>query len=72
MPKVRTKQVKLTLTEADAKRLEKLSENTGLAKSTLIKLMLSGTLRDLQKKPYHGGASSLVLAWCTVRLSTIL
>jgi len=70
MPK--TKQVKITLTTDDAERLEKLSDNTGLAKSTLVKLMLSGTLRDIQEKPYESGSGSLILAWCSKRAKDVV
>ena len=69
---VKTQQVKVTLTEVDANRLQQLSDNTGLAKSTLVRLMLGGTLRDLQKKPYESGAGSLILAWCSKTTEAVI
>ena len=72
MPKVKTVQTKITLTEDDTARLQKLSDNTGLAKSTLVKLMINGTLRDIQKNPYESGSSSLILAWCSKTTESVL
>ena len=72
MSRVKTIQTKITMTENDTDRLQKLSDNTGLSKSILVKLMLSGTLRDIQKNPYQSGAGSLILAWCSKQKETVL
>lgn len=72
MPNVKTVQTKLTMPESDTEQLEKLSDNTGLSKSILVKLMLNGTLRDMQTKPYESGAGSLILAWCSKTPETAL
>jgi len=61
---VQTTQIKITLSQEDAERFQQLSDNTGLAKSTLVKLMLNGSLRDMKKQPYAGDSSRLILAWC--------
>lgn len=68
---VRSEQVKITLEEIDAKRLQQLSDNTGLAKSTLVKLMLGGTLRDLQNDAKSESAS-LIRAWCSKSTQVIV
>lgn len=72
MPKVKTVQTKLTMSVDDTERLQQLSDNSGLSKSTLVKLMINGTLRDIQNKPYESGAGSLILAWCSKTTETIL
>ena len=72
MSRVKTIQTKITMTENDTDRFQKLSDNTGLSKSILVKLMLSGTLRDMQKNPYQSGAGSLILAWCSKTKETVL
>ena len=69
---VKTVQTKITMTEDDTARLQQLSDNTGLAKSTLVRLMLGGTLRDMQKDPYQSGSGSLILAWCSKTKETVL
>lgn len=61
---VNTKQIKITLTEEDAKRFQKLSENSGLSKSILANLMLGGTLRDLRNNTKSESAR-LIYAWAS-------
>lgn len=72
MSRLKTEQTKITMTESDTARLQQLSNNTGLSKSTLVRLMLGGTLRDMQKDPYQSGAGSLILAWCSKTKEAVL
>jgi len=67
---VKTKQIKIRLTEEDAKSFQKLSDNTGLRKSTLVKLMLGGTLRDLRNGTKSESAR-LLSAWCSKTTETM-
>jgi len=71
MPKVKSKQIKLTLLEQDADRLEKLSDNTGLSKSTLVKIMLNGTLRDLRNEGISE-TGLLISAYCNRPVEKII
>ena len=61
---VRTNRIQITLTEDNMKRLQKLSDNTGLSKSLLFRLMLGGTLRDL-KRDNKSESQYLISAWCS-------
>ena len=71
MPKVKSKQVKLTLLEQDADRLEKLSDNTVLSKSTLVKIMLNATLRDLRNNK-ESEVHYLLSAYCNIPVEKII
>ena len=59
---VKTKRFQITFTEENALRLEQLSKNTGLRKSTLFRLMLGGTLRDL-RNGNKSESTYLIAAW---------
>jgi len=68
---VKSVRILIRLTEDDSKRLQQLSENTGLRKSTLVKLMLGGTLRDL-KHYKKSQISYLLSAWSSKPYETML
>jgi len=67
-----SKQIKVTLSLGDARDLEQLADNTELSKSLLVKLMIRGTLRDIEKEPQQHGSSSLIMAWCSKTKETVL
>ena len=69
---IMSKQIKVTLILGDARDLEQLSANTGLSKSSLVQLMIRGTLRDIEKDPYQHGSSSLIMAWCSKTKDAVL
>jgi len=59
---VKTKQISIRMPEIEAKRLQQLSDNSGLSKAILVKLMLSATLRDL-KNEKKTESRYLLCAW---------
>ena len=71
MSKVKSKQLKITLTEEDFERFQKLSENTELSKSILTRLMLGGTLRDL-KNYKKSSVSYLISAWSSKKYEDMI
>ena len=68
---VKTTRIAIRLTEDDTKRFQQLSENTGLKKSTLVKLMLCGTLRDL-KNYKKSQISYLMAAWSSKKYEDMI
>lgn len=68
---VKTERIAIRLTEEDTKRFQQLSDNTGLKKSTLVKLMLGGTLRDL-KHYKKSQVSYLLAAWSSKSYETMI
>jgi len=68
---VKTKQFNIRISEDDAERFEQLSKNTGLRKSTLVSLMLGGTLRDL-KHYKKSQVSYLLAAWSSKKYEDMI